>query len=391
VQGSTRWRRVAGTTASALLLLTGIWGGQEASADQVRDGQWPLTAFKATTRVWPNSTGKGVVVAVIDSGVRATHQDLVGQILPGKDFNTGGNGWTDRDPTGHGTAMASLIAAHGHGPGGSEGVKGLAPDARILPLAVALDGTLQGEQHEIDAIHYAVDHGAGVINMSFAAPAESSRIAQAVGYAEAHNVVVVAGAGNSGGLTVQWPAAEKGVIAVGAVDKNGRIWSDSNRGPGLILAAPGVDIVAASSRSDTGYDLSDGTSDAAAYVSAEAALVRSKYPDLTAGQVVNRLIKSADNPDISHTPSSGYGYGIIRPDTALTSDIPAGPAIGPLPQTTVSAAPTAPVTAATPRQPTSSSLPVRALLGGLAAVVAFCVAVFVVVLRRRYDSHEPRS
>ncbi|MEZ0066549.1 type VII secretion-associated serine protease mycosin [Streptacidiphilus sp. MAP12-20] len=323
-------RRRIHTLATGLTIILVIPASYP-SGDNVRNAEWPLTLFHVASRVWPHSRGDGVLVAVLDSGVRATHQDLTGQLIPGRDFSVGGRGWIDHDSMGHGSAMASLIAAHGHGPGNHEGISGLAPGAHIMPLAIDLGSTAEISKEEATAINYAVDHGARVINMSFSGPSREPKEIDAVTYAESHDVVLVASCGNGGSRNVEWPAAYPGVVSVGAVDVNGNVWPQSNYGPQLTLTAPGVNIVAAGANSDTEYRLSDGTSDAAAYVSAEAALVRAAFPKLTAGQVVNRMVKSAVNPT-GKVHDDHYGYGIIRPDAALTFDIPAGPATGPLPQ-----------------------------------------------------------
>ena len=237
----------------------------------------------------------------------------------------------DHDPLGHGTAMASIIAAHGHGSNSTEGVIGLAPQARILPVALKFSTSASDAERESASIAFAANHGARVINMSFGGPAENDLERNAIQYAEKRDIVLVASSGNSGSPKLDWPAAYPGVVAVGAVDVNGKPWVDSNYGAGLTLVAPGVNIVAAGANSDSEYRVSDGTSDAAAYVSAEAALVRAEYPGLTAGQVVNRMVKSAVNPT-GRVHDDHYGYGIIRPDAALTFKIPAGPPGGPLGQ-----------------------------------------------------------
>lgn len=324
--------RAPAVVAAAGLLLGAGTGG--AAADQVRDGQWPLVKYNAAQDVWPLTQGRGVVVGLIDSGVAASHPDLVGQVLPGADL-TGGHSDGRTDEQGHGTEMASLIVGHGHGPGGRDGVMGLAPGAKVLPIKVELgDGSLapgSGEDPLAEAIRYGVDHGAKVINMSIAV--SGSRLdadaRAAVRYAVDHDVVLIGAAGNEGVGHVDYPAAFPGVVAVAAVDVDGNVWSDSNRGPETTLAAPGVHVPHA--KNTGAYNIGSGTSDATAYVSAVAALVRAKYPDLSAGQVINRLIRSAvAPPDGSRAPNDRYGYGIASPRRALTMNIPAGPKADPL-------------------------------------------------------------
>jgi subtilisin family serine protease len=231
-----------------------------------------------------------------------------------------------------------------------------------------------------------------------------SGVQAAVAYAEARNVVLVAGAGNDGVEADNYPAAYPGVVSVAAADQDGQIWDKSDYGPSVVLTAPGVHIVAAGAGSDTEYRLSDGTSDATAYVSAAAALLRAKYPSLTAGQIINRLVQTAAKPG---APSGQgvrdphYGFGIIRPDLALTQDIPAGPAAGPLPQLAsassaavepsaiAASAPSSPGAAvqgssagrASARSAPASSAPLMLGLG--AAAVAVIGLVLTVLFRRR--------
>ncbi|MFE1781145.1 S8 family serine peptidase [Streptomyces sp. NPDC059506] len=305
--------------ASALTLVP----AGAASADQVRDAQWPLEFFDADS-VWEISEGEGVTIAVIDDGFETDHPDLKENLLKGKDFIDGG----DVNPSNgenHGTAMASIIAAHGHGPEGSQGMKGLAPEAKILPIRYSLQDSLA------DPIRYAVDQGATVINISLGSSASDNEEKEAVEYALENDVLIVTASGNEGGSSIGYPGGYPGTLTVGATGKDGEIWENSNHGPEVLLTAPGVEVVTAGS--STPYRKGDGTSDSSAYTSAAAGLIRSKYPDLTAGQVVNRLVKTAGLPDSAKgisLPDEKYGYGYIRPLAALAEDIPKGSKYGPL-------------------------------------------------------------
>ncbi|MFG2274890.1 type VII secretion-associated serine protease mycosin [Streptomyces chartreusis] len=368
----------------ALLLTT----ASTASADYVRDEQWALNAFAADD-VWAESQGQGVTVAVVDSGVDAAHPDLSGQVLAGKDFTSGGN--PHEDLVGHGTKMASLIAGHGHGSGNATGVIGLAPKAKILPLRTLQTRNDKNlEETWGPAVRYAVDQGAKVINLSFGSDGGSKTTSdgrEAISYAQAHDVVVIASSGNEGSVAVSEPAALPGVVSVGAVDEKANLWADSNTGKGLTLTAPGVEIVGANNTMSNGYGESSGTSEATAYVSAAAALVRSKYPDLSAGQVINRLIKTAT---FAHhkglkAPDEEYGYGIVRPYSALTMDIPAGPKTNPLGQLTssVSSQSSKGTDSSTAAKKKKSSSGNFVLVGGIAAVVIIGVIAFVVIRSRR--------
>ncbi|MFF5479631.1 type VII secretion-associated serine protease mycosin [Streptomyces sp. NPDC012935] len=350
-----------------------------------------MNAF-AVEDVWAESQGQGVTVAVVDSGVDASHPDLTGQVLEGKDFTGGDN--AQEDKLGHGTGMASIIAGHGHGSGNSSGMVGLAPKAKILPLrALQTEKDSLHDETWAAAVRYAVDQGAKVINLSFANDGGKtlSDGRAAIAYAQAHDVVVVAGAGNDGSIAVDEPAALPGVVAVGAIDKDANRWDGSNTGKGLALMAPGVEVLAADPTRSQQYNLSNGTSDATAYVSAAAALVRSKYPDLTAGQVINRLIKTAT---FAHhkglkAPDEEYGYGIVRPYSALTMDIPAGPKKNPLGQLTSSTSTSSEAANGTDKstqakkKKKSSSSSLLLVAGGVAVVVVIGAIAFVVLRNRR--------
>ncbi|MFE6625069.1 S8 family serine peptidase [Streptomyces sp. NPDC057740] len=364
-----------------------------ASADQVRDAQWPLTVYGAE-KVWKTSQGAGVTVAVIDSGVDSSHPDLTGQVLPGKDFT--GAGKPHEDNIGHGTAMASLIAGHGHGANGSAGVMGLAPKAKILPVRVSVTRGVDETDSKIDTagwvagVRFAVEQGAEVINLSLddSSAYPGSKAAEAIEYAQEHDVVVVASTGNDGG-TVNYPAALPGVVAAAAVDKDLAPWSKSNTG-NVIVAAPGVEVAQADPTTRSGYSVADGTSGSSAYVSAIVALLRSKYPDLTAGQIINRLIKSASflNNEGRTAPDRELGYGIARPGTALTMDIAKGSKQGPLAQSQPSTSTNSGAASDDNDSSTQAKKKKKSSSGGFLLIAGIAAAVVVIgilfaVLRNR--------
>ncbi|GFE17931.1 type VII secretion-associated serine protease [Streptomyces glebosus] len=382
-------RRMTTAVGTALLCVAGLAQlTPPAAADSIRDRQWALSAFDADA-IEKVSTGREVTVAVIDSGVDGTHPDLVGKVLPGKDFLEGGRADREGDSS-HGTGMASLIAGHGHGQGGTAGIKGLAPVAKILPLRAITDSDLQmGTAKPVSqAIRYAVDHGASVINLSLGDNFKNPDMAAAVRYARQKDAVIVAAAGNDGVATPEYPASFPGVISVGAVDSSGKIWEKSNYGSNTLLSAPGVDNYSAGLNHQ--YQHGTGTSSATAYVSAAAALLRSKFPDLTAGQIANRLVKTAKLPDSvkgTKLPDKHYGYGFIRPYSALTEDIPEGSKNGPLPApsqaSAASAAPTAPADGSDASSSQDRSAYVIWGVVGVAVLGLVTVLAVVIVKRRR--------
>ena len=369
------------------------------AADGTRAAQWALTKYQATTKVWPHSKGKGVVVAVIDTGVRATHVDLRGQVLPGKDFVHGGDGRHDYAPgLGEGTELAGIIAGHGHGTGGADGVMGLAPEARILPIGIGGDYS-KAVDDEPEAIRYAVDHGASVITVPFGGVYSGTPLIQdAVAYAESHNTVVVASAGDDQQPGKQYPASYPGVVSVGGANEDGTLWSKDNTMGAPLLIAPASGIVSDAAGSDTAMGKGDSNAYATAYVAATVALIRSAYPKLTAGQAVNFLIRGASLPSGLTAPDPQWGYGIAVPgEFGKWSTLSPGPADGPLTQAK-SPLPPADPTVPTPTQTgttiqraTAKAASTVPWIGGGALLVLLLIVVTTVVVRRRRQPAPPQA
>ncbi|MFJ7178932.1 type VII secretion-associated serine protease mycosin [Streptomyces massasporeus] len=298
-----------------------------AHADGIRAQQWALDAMH-TEQAWQTTKGGGITVAVLDTGVEADHPDLAGNVLPGKDLVGFGAEPGDRAWARHGTAMAGIIAGHGHGPGNADGVLGIAPEAKILPVRVILeDGDSSRAKARstrgnalAEGIRWAADHGADVINLSLGDDSASAHPEpsedQAVQYALKKGVVVVASAGNGGekGDHISYPAAYPGVIAATAVDRAGTRASFSTRRWYATVSAPGVDVVIADP--DHKYYEGWGTSAAAAFVSGAAALVKAAHPGLAPAQIKSLLEDTARN-----APSGGRddsrGFGFVDPAAAI--------------------------------------------------------------------------
>lgn len=305
----------------------------------ISDIPWPLRWY-APQRIWPVSTGAGVTVAVIDSGVDGRHPQMQGKVATGRDF-------LDRQATGafdcvgHGTAVASIIAAT---PRDGVGFVGLAPGVTVLPIRVSERSQVDdgaGTEAAIDsgqlaeAINYAVDQGAKVINLSIYQFVNDPRIQAAVANAVRRDVVLVAAVGNGHNQAngdkdaVPYPAAYDGVIGVGAIDENGVRVGDSAVGPFVDLVAAGAAVTAAASRSGD-YWTVDGTSFAAPHVAAAAALVRSRWPSMSAKDVARRLQATAD-PVRAGPRSDEYGFGAVDPYRAVNETDVAGPPSTPSP------------------------------------------------------------
>lgn len=318
-------RRVLGAVcaATAVALLPAL----PARADAIRDQQWGLEALH-TEQAWRTTRGQGITVAVVDTGVDGDLPDLAGQVLPGKDMIGFGARRGDHAWARHGTAMAGIIAGRGHGAGGSDGVLGVAPGARILPVRVILEASdparARARQSRgtalADGIRWAADHGADVINLSLGDDSESAHPEAgedaAIQYALRKGAVVVASSGNGGekGDHVSYPAAYPGVIAVAAVDRYGTHAAFSTRRWYTTVSAPGVDIVVPAP--DRQYYVEWGTSAAAAFVSGAVALVRAAHPGLTPAQV-KRLLMDTARGGSGSGHDDARGYGIVDPAAAI--------------------------------------------------------------------------
>lgn len=278
----------------------------------------------APERVWPLTTGTGITVGVVDTGVDAQVPQLRGQVLPGTDTTQPGGKPADTDCFGHGTFVAGIIAAKRID---GTGYAGVAPGVRILPVRSAntddptLPGALTQEGMAL-GIRAAVDDGAQVINISASTTEQDARLADAVTYAEQHDIVVVASAANTAdkGNPVTYPAAYPSVIAVGAVDEHGTHADFSQTGPFVSLVAPGV-IVFGLGPGGPGQWQGSGTSYSAPFVAGVAALVRAYRPGLSAAQVKHRLLVTADHPAAT-LPDPALGWGTVNPLRAVSAVLP---------------------------------------------------------------------
>ncbi|MFE8006263.1 type VII secretion-associated serine protease mycosin [Streptomyces sp. NPDC057418] len=321
-----------GTVASIAVALL-LVGASPAHAESVRSSQWHLTAMKAE-EMWQYSTGEGVTVAVIDSGVDSSVPDLQGRVLNGKDLAKDSPGDEHTDYNNHGTGMAGLIAGTGN-VGGRDGAFGLAPGAKILPIrmrddAGRVNGATGSKYFNDDlsvAIRYSVDRGAKVINISLGSVKGSQQLTDAVNYALEKGALIFAGVGNDAERLndVKYPAATPGVVGVGAIGKDLAKTDESQFGPQVDLAGPGDEMIHACP-SETGFCKSHGTSDATAIASASAALIWSKYPDWTNNQVLRVMLNTAGGPTSGAERNDYIGYGAVRPGAALTEPGDPGPA-----------------------------------------------------------------
>jgi membrane-anchored mycosin MYCP len=359
---------------------------QNPSAQQrIRGDAKPFAAqLFAPERLAPFATGAGVRVAVIDSGVDATHPQLRDQVANGRDF-LHGNASGRQDCVGHGTAVASIIAAE---PVPGAGLRGLAPGVTIVPVRVSeqTDTEQQGGGEPASparfatAIDWAVDEGgADVINMSLVMTADDDRVRAAVARAVAAGVVVVAAAGNHGRPDESnprpYPASYPDVIGVGAIGATGVAGDFSQHGDYVDVMAPGVDVTFAAL--GRGYTRGSGTSYATPFVAATAALLKQRFPALTPAQVARRILATTD-PAPGGRRSQTYGFGVLNPYRALTETL--GPETRPAPAPVVmhTADPATVALAARRAQAQDMSL----LVAGIGAGVVLLVVLVAAALRR---------
>ncbi|HYH48015.1 MAG TPA: S8 family serine peptidase [Acidimicrobiia bacterium] len=329
-------RRVDRETGGAPILALDVDRRASASVlglDPLRSVQWALDqlGFEAARQTVEPST---VTVAVLDSGVDGAHEDLAGAVLPGWDAIARRPG-ADTDTYGHGTHVGGIVAAvAGNGVCGS----GAAAGVRILPVRV-LDNDGSGWSSDIaEGIRWAADHGADVINLSLGGPSPSAAYRAAIDYAvRERNAVVVASAGNEyeSGNPVEYPAADPDAIAVGASNPAGARAAFSNTGAYVDIAAPGTSILspcpmgASVCSSTSRYTRMSGTSMAAPFVAAAAALLRAARPDASAGQIRDWLASTATDAG-APGPDDEFGSGIIDPRRALAAaGSVAAPVLGP--------------------------------------------------------------
>lgn len=325
--------------------------------DPLRTQQWALDQVPYE-QAWTtgNTKGAGITVGVVDTGSTASHPDLQGQVLAGHSFlNNGTESNSAVDDNGHGTHVSGILAAINNN---ATGVSGAAPEVQIRPVKV-LDSNGNGFNSDVaSGITWAVDNGAKVVNLSLGGPTFDQATCLAVRYAQQHDVVVVAAAGNcdgpnfkANGCSTQdqpdYPAALSQssdgaeAIAVAATDEanppnpNPAAHAPySTVGDYVDISAPGGSSGSCTPMSlcnilstvptsgpisdPTGYKAIAGTSMATPYVSAAVALMRAAFPSCSASDVRARLLSTATDLG-SQGPDATFGAGEVNPNTAITS------------------------------------------------------------------------
>ncbi|MGE5156273.1 MAG: S8 family serine peptidase [Betaproteobacteria bacterium] len=374
----------AASTSPALASRT--CASQPAPQPLVPDIPWPQRRYEYSS-VRQITDGSGVTVAVIDSGVDAGVPQLAGAVERGADMlGRGGDG--RQDCVGHGTAVASIIAG---ARAAGVGLQGLAPGVRILPVRVservensAGAGTVEDLAAGIQAA-IAAHPRPGVINLSISTTEDNPLLRSAVRAAIAADIVVVAAVGNEydKGDPTPYPASYDGVVGVGAIGPDGLRVASSQVGPYVDITAPGSAVIG--DVPGQGQQAYEGTSFAAPFVAATAALIRARYPRLHQADVVTRLLATAD-PAPGALPSPQYGYGVVNPVRALTALVSGLPGRATFP---------GPVALGPPR-PSSQSAGLDRVVGVLAVALVLAAILLAAVAaavpagrRRRWRPGQP--
>ncbi|HEY0640548.1 MAG TPA: type VII secretion-associated serine protease mycosin, partial [Pseudonocardiaceae bacterium] len=392
------------------------------AVDDVENQPWGQTRLRLRD-LHRFATGRNQVVAVIDTGVTA-HPRLAGRLIGGGDYVQGGTGLDDCD--GHGTVVAGIIAA-ARDTSGDTAFQGIAPDSTILSIrqsTAVLEVRYFDERQarEIEqagagnttslayAVVHAVEQGATVINISEAAcfaaqpdQVNGTDLQAAVHWAVERNVVVVAAAGNAdeqsrcnpanpsnGVVTVASPAwFDDDVLTVGAIGEDGEPAGFTLAGPWVDVAAPGTEITSLDpvpgSPRLTNFTVSaqgqqgpiQGTSFATPYVAGLAALIRERFPRLTARQVMERIERTAVQSAGLDGHSAALGHGMIDPVAALTDVLPEESGVQPVPRGPSDLGTLTP-------QPVKDPFPTKvALIGAGSGLVALAITGFVVYTVQR--------
>jgi hypothetical protein len=398
--------------AAAILgsTLVGALGAVSASAagDPTGGGLWYFTA-PGLADIHKKTTGKGISVAILDGPIDPATPDLMGakNLITHPDSFCDDNGDGVQEPgvstdkaAEHASGMAALITGTGAGKGGQPGVMGVAPSATVRHYAVTLNSdnpcNLDGSSGIAPGIDQAVADGAQIISISLSGDVGTGNL-EAIAKAERAGVIVVAASNNRGGTNLGWPASANGVVSVESADVNLQLNDEAVTSPLLSVVAPGEvirRILWSDGHWDT-YGFSNGSSDATAWTAGALALVWSAYPDASANQIIQTLLRSTGKGGGQLNRDNSWGYGVVSIGGMLKVDPATYPDVNPLLRKDASAKPA--YTDVVPPAPTSgatdasgggdkSGLSQTLLIVGvgvLILVILIGIAVAVVLTRRR--------
>jgi len=287
--------------------------------DSYFDKQWALGKIQALEAWQVTSGSQDVLIAILDTGIDQNHEDLKGKVMAEVNFT---DSPTLDDIHGHGTHIAGIIAANSNN---GTGIAGVASEVRLMNVKVADDKGRCQASAVADGIIWAVDSGAGVINISIELREPSLQLEDAVNYAWSQGAIIIAAAGNDGSQSPIYPAYYENCIAVAATRQNDTLAPLSNYGDWVNVAAPGFNIY--STLPDDGYGYKTGTSFAAPYVSGLAALLFSVVTDTNDDGRLNDEVRTAIETGAQELNISGVGCGRINALKAVRKAVESLPAI----------------------------------------------------------------
>ncbi len=298
------------------------------SADQTRDDQWYLDALDVAA-AQEITKGAGVRIGMVDSGVDPDHPDLASNVEAGiSSWSGGGDGLVD--PHRHGTHLAGLMVGHGHGPDGSEGILGIAPEATVISASVyppdhdqeSLESDVATEQAIVQSIRWLADQDVDVMLLAYSGPGSAEQ-RDAVAYAADKGITIITGTGNLSDdpfafSSISDPARFEQTTAAGGTNQVGEYWEGSKVGRETLLVAPAENVL--STVPGGGYEYSSGTSNSAAIVAGVAALMKAQWPDMPWEIIQWRITETAQDlgPDGWDEET---GYGLVDPVAALTETV----------------------------------------------------------------------
>jgi subtilase family protein len=401
-----RGRAAAAIAAGLAASCVAMAAAGPALADNVRNNEWWLSSLHVT-QAWLSTKGTGVTVAVLSTGVDTNQPDLAGSVTTGRDYTGSGRAAGGPFWGVDGTAVASLIAGHGHGTGHADGIIGVAPEAKVLSVRVTLENNdpLLANATTVAAlpmaiargIRYAVRHGAQVIDLPLdpAAVAEDNAAAKggtsavtggspaeraAVALALSKGVVLVAPAGDGGAGpdTINYPAAYPGVISVGAFNQTFAKAPFSSMRPYVTLTGPGNGVIVADG--PAGYGKLKSTMGASAVVAGAAALIKAQFPTMPPAQVKRALTSSTGFHPPKGGRRTGSGSGTVNVGAALAAAAKINATLS------ATASPANPTPPAPPRVKVHSTSLWDALrypVLGLAALLLIALTVLITVRTRQ--------
>ena len=331
------------------------------------DPYWPNEwgpAKIGTSTAWSRSTGaSSVIVAILDSGLNTSLAEFAGRVLPGYNFIAGNTNVADDN--GHGTQVTGVALAQGNN---ATSVAGMCWSCSVLPVKV-LDANAQGSDSTVaSGITWAADHGARVINLSLGSTSPSSTEASAVAYAQSKGVLVVAAAGNNGTAVPFYPASISGVLSVAASDQFDKLFSYSEYGSWVDVAAPGSNYTVAPSGNTFNFG---GTSSASPIVAGLAGLLASTVPSATAADLADAISSTTDPLD-----GGGIAHGRVNASNAVAALTGTStPAASPTPTTSTATASSAP-TSSTPAPTSTAPAPSTSAVTTTSAAPAQTTAAF---------------